>query len=42
VGHSYFPTTCYRGGMRLLEKILDVLLDRMDRDAPEERFELVM
>jgi len=42
VGHSYFPTTCYKGGMRLLEKILDALLDRMDRDAPEERFELVM
>lgn len=42
VGHSYFPTTCYRGGMRLLEKILDALMDRMDRDAPEERFELVM
>ncbi len=42
VGHSYFPTTCYKGGMRLLEKILDVLLDRMDRDAPEEKFELVM
>ncbi|MCP4117999.1 MAG: nitrogenase molybdenum-iron protein subunit beta [Desulfobacteraceae bacterium] len=42
VGHSYFPTVCYKGGMRLLEKILDALLDRMDRDAPEERFELVM
>lgn len=42
VGHSYFPTTCYMGGIRLLEKILDVLLDRQDRDAPEESFELVM
>ncbi len=42
MGHSYFPTTCYKGGMRLLEKILDVLLDRIDRDAPEEKFELVM
>jgi len=28
--------------LRLLEKILDALLDRQDRDAPEERFELVM
>ena len=28
VGHSYFPTVGYRGGMRLLEKILDSLLDR--------------
>ncbi len=42
VGHSYFPTVCYKGGMRLLEKILDVMLDRIDRDAPEEGFELVM
>ena len=42
VGHSYFPTVCYKGGMRLLEKILDALLDRQDRDAPEEKFELVM
>jgi nitrogenase molybdenum-iron protein beta chain len=42
IGHSYFPTVGYRGGMRLLEKILDVILERQDRDAPEERFELVM
>jgi nitrogenase molybdenum-iron protein beta chain len=42
IGHSYFPTVGYRGGMRLLEKILDVMLDRQDRDAPEESFELVM
>lgn len=42
VGHSYFPTVGYRGGMRLLEKILDALLNRQDRDAPEESFELVM
>jgi len=42
VGHSYFPTLGYQGGIRLLEKILDVLMDRLDRDAPEEKFELVM
>ncbi|MDQ7782780.1 MAG: nitrogenase molybdenum-iron protein subunit beta [Desulfomonilaceae bacterium] len=42
IGHGYFPTVGYRGGMRLLEKILDVLLDRQDRDAKEESFELVM
>lgn len=42
VGHSYFPTVGYRGALRLLEKILDALLDRQDRDAPEESFELVM
>jgi nitrogenase molybdenum-iron protein beta chain len=42
IGHTYFPTVGYRGGLRLLEKILDALLDRQDRDAPEESFELVM
>jgi nitrogenase molybdenum-iron protein beta chain len=34
--------TGYRGGLRLLEKILDAFLDRQDRDAAEENFELVM
>jgi nitrogenase molybdenum-iron protein beta chain len=42
VGHSYFPICGYRGGLHLLVKILDVLMDRQDRDAPEESFELVM
>lgn len=42
IGHSYFSTVGYTGGIRLLEKILNVLLDRQDRDAPEESFELVM
>ncbi len=42
VGHSYFPAVGYHGGMRLLERILSALMDRQDRDAPEERFELVM
>ncbi len=42
VGHQYFPTVGYRGGLRLLEKILDALLDRKDRDDPEESFELVL
>lgn len=42
VGHIYFPTVGYRGGLRVLEKILDALLDRLDRDAGEENIELVM
>jgi nitrogenase molybdenum-iron protein beta chain len=42
VGHQYFPTVGYRGAMRLLEKILDGVLDRKDRESPEESFELVM
>lgn len=42
IGHSYFPSVGYLGGIRLLEKILSVLQDKQDRDAPEESFELVM
>jgi len=42
IGHSYFPVTGYRGGLRLLEKVLDTVMDRQDRDAKEEKFELVM
>jgi nitrogenase molybdenum-iron protein beta chain len=42
IGHSYFPTVGYVGGMRLLEMILGALMDRQDREAPEERFELTM
>lgn len=41
-GHQYFPTVGYKGGLRLLEKILGVLMDRQDRDASEEKFELVL
>jgi nitrogenase molybdenum-iron protein beta chain len=40
-GHQYFPTLGYRGGLRLLEKILDALLTRTDRDATDTQFELV-
>ena len=42
VGHQYFPTVGYKGGLRLLEKILSSILDRKDRDDPEQSFELVM
>ena len=41
-GHQYFPTVGYKGGLRLLEKILGLLLDRKDRDDPETTFELVL
>lgn len=41
-GHQYFPVVGYRGAIRLMERILNALLDRQDRDAPEESFELVM
>jgi nitrogenase molybdenum-iron protein beta chain len=42
VGHQYFPTAGYRGGLRLAEQMLSALLDRLDRDSTEERFELVL
>ena len=42
IGHSYFPVTGYSGAMRILEKMLSGIMDKMDRDAPEEKFELVM
>ncbi|MFH0880049.1 MAG: nitrogenase component 1 [Lentisphaerota bacterium] len=42
VGHSYFPSVGYTGGMRLLEKMLDEVLGHKDRTSPEESFELVL
>ena len=42
IGHCYFPTVGYRGAMRLMEQILSALMDRQDRESPEEKFELVM
>jgi nitrogenase molybdenum-iron protein beta chain len=42
IGHQYFPTVGYAGATRVLEQILNALMDRQDRDAPEESFELTM
>ncbi len=42
VGHSYFPVVGYKGAMRIVEKILDVLMDKQDVESSEEAFELVM
>ena len=42
VGHQYFPTLGYRGGLRLLEKITNAILDNMDATAAEEKFELTL
>ncbi|MFB6320580.1 nitrogenase molybdenum-iron protein subunit beta [Saccharicrinis sp. FJH54] len=42
VGHSYFPTVGYMGGIRLLEKILQAIMDKQDATCKEEKFELVM
>jgi nitrogenase molybdenum-iron protein beta chain len=40
--HSYLPIVGYRGAMRLVEMISGALLERADRDAADEDFELVM
>jgi len=40
--HPYFPVVGYKGAMRLMEMIGNALLDRADRDAEDEDFELVM
>ena len=42
MGHQYFPTVGYKGGLRLLEKILGLILDRKDRDDSEIQFELTL
>jgi nitrogenase molybdenum-iron protein beta chain len=42
VGHQYFPSVGYSGAMRLMEKFLEAIMGRQDRDAPETRFELQM
>jgi nitrogenase molybdenum-iron protein beta chain len=40
--HSYMPILGYKGGMRLVELISNAILDRKDRDAADEDFELIM
>lgn len=40
--HHYIPTTGYKGAIRVGEMILNAIMDRIDRDANEEDFELVM
>ncbi len=38
----HFPTMGYTGAMRMVERIGNTLLERFDRDAPDERFELLL
>jgi len=42
IGHSYFPTIGYMGGLRILEKMLSAVMDKIDATTIEESFELVM
>jgi nitrogenase molybdenum-iron protein beta chain len=36
------PTTGYKGAIRLLEMIINAILERQDRDCKDEDVELVM
>lgn len=38
----HFPVMGYAGAARMVERISSTLLDRLDRDAPDERFELLL
>jgi len=42
VGHSHFPITGYIGGMNLVVKMLNAILDKEDRECREEKVELTM
>jgi nitrogenase molybdenum-iron protein beta chain len=41
-GGPLLPIVGYVGGIRLVEKILSALMDRQDRDASDEDFEIIM
>ncbi|MEN8908046.1 MAG: nitrogenase molybdenum-iron protein subunit beta [Clostridiales bacterium] len=40
--HSYIPIVGYKGAMRIIELISNAILERQDRDAEDEDFELIM
>lgn len=42
IGHTQFTTMGYMGAIRILEKILGAIMDKMDAETPEQTFELVM
>ncbi|WP_040299905.1 nitrogenase molybdenum-iron protein subunit beta [Arcticibacter svalbardensis] len=42
IGHSHFPIVGYQGGMGLIIKILNAILDKEDRECAEEKVELTM
>lgn len=41
LSHRVFPTVGYQGALRLIDKIIDAMFDKKDRECPEEGFELV-
>jgi nitrogenase molybdenum-iron protein beta chain len=42
IGHSYFPTVGYMGGLRIVEMILGAMMDKIDATCSEIKVELVM
>lgn len=40
--HSYLPMVGYTGAMRMVEKITNAIMDRIDRDCADEDLEVVM
>ncbi len=42
IGHSYFPTAGYMGGIRIVEKILELFMEKQDVESTEAGFELTM
>lgn len=42
VGHAQFPITGYKGAMNLVVKMLDQIMDNIDRTCPEEKVEFTM
>ncbi len=41
MGHRVFPSLGYQGALRLIDKIVDALFDKKDRECAEESFEFV-
>lgn len=42
IGHQYFPLVGYQGAIRFLEKVLDAILDKKDKESDDSKFELVL
>ena len=41
MSHRVFPSVGYQGALRLIDKMIDALFDKKDRECPEESFEFV-
>ena len=41
ISHRVFPTVGYQGALRLIDKMIDAMFDKKDRECSEEYFELV-